>query len=84
MTFPWLTILGIIPLIGAAFMLFPVRNSPRVRGLIVSFVTAGCRPRDRRAVRARATTFLGRPLDPRVRRLVGAGASMAWASRWCS
>lgn len=40
MTFPWLTILGIIPLIGAAFMLFPVRLAARPVGLIVSFVTA--------------------------------------------
>lgn len=40
MTVPWLTFLGLVPLIGAVILCLPVKLAARPIGLVVSFVTA--------------------------------------------
>ena len=39
MTFPWLTLLGLLPLIGAFVLALPVRGAARVIGLAFSLAT---------------------------------------------
>ncbi len=41
MTIPWLTVLGLIPLLGAAVLCFPVKEIAKGLGLAFALVTAG-------------------------------------------
>jgi proton-translocating NADH-quinone oxidoreductase, chain M len=40
MTFPWLTVLGLVPLVGAATLLLPVKELSRVLGMFFALIAA--------------------------------------------
>ncbi len=83
MTFPWLTVLGLIPLLGALVLALPVRAA--ARGIGIGFALAHPGPAGAVAVLFVNGADLACPAALDLRRSVPGGRSAwtAWAWCWC-